>query len=159
MNYLGIDYGEKRVGLSYGDDVAVAVPLPAAIGPTDAERWQQIAKTIEQRRIHEIVIGYPYNMDGTVGFKAKEVDAFVVELEKRFKLPVHRVDERLTSHQVESDLSAMQGSKRKRRTPQAQRKARQTGDIDSRSATLILQDYLNSRINTALPDIEPEFDE
>ena len=135
MNTLGIDYGEKRIGLAFGDELAVATPLPAAIQPKKVERIAQIQKIIEQRRIREIVIGYPYNMDGSVGFKAKEVDAFVRSLENAgIGLPVHRVDERLTSHQVESQLRSMN-----------QKWDRKSGEVASRAATLILQDFLDQR--------------
>lgn len=143
MNYLGIDYGEKRVGLSFGDEIGVAVPIPAAVEPSKEERFAHIGKVITERRIQEIVVGYPYNMDGTVGFKAKEVDAFIEELEKRFNLPIHRSDERLTSHQASAELNAMGGKKRKKKTPKAQQASRKTGELDSRSATLILQDFLS----------------
>ena len=144
MNFLGIDYGEKRVGLSYGDEIGVAVPIPAAVGPTKKARLERIGEEIKRRRIDVLVVGYPYNMDGTVGFKAKEVDAFIGELEQRFGLPIYRSDERLTSQQVERGMAAMPG--RKRLSPQAQRAARASGEVDSRAAALILQDYLDSQV-------------
>ena len=86
MNYLGIDYGEKRIGLSTGDDdVRLAVPVPAAVEPTREARLAHIEREIQQRRIGELVVGYPFNMDGSVGFKAKEVDAFIAELEAKLQ--------------------------------------------------------------------------
>ena len=65
---------------------------------------------IQERAIAELVVGYPLNMNGSVGFKAREVDAFIKDLEKRFQLPVHRIDERLSSHAVEQGL---RGQKKK----------------------------------------------
>ena len=97
MNYLGIDWGEKRIGLAHADEVGIAVPLPAATAATKKARLQHIEEMIKTRRIHEIVCGYPLNMDGSVGTRAKEVDVFISEIEKRFGLPVHRIDERLSS--------------------------------------------------------------
>ena len=138
MHALGIDYGSRRVGLAYGDDVGVATPLKAATQPTPEERFECIAEVVAQRKIDQLVVGYPYNMDGTVGFKAREVDAFIEKLEHRFKLPVARVDETLTSVQAES------ADKRSRRGPENARKNRATGNIDSSAAALILQDYLDS---------------
>jgi len=73
-------------------------------------------------------------MDGSVGFKAKEVDDFIEELEKRFRLAIHRVDERLTSHSVE------QGLKGQKKKP-----SRQSGEIDSRAAAMILQDFIEEK--------------
>ncbi len=134
MRCLGIDYGAKRLGLSHGDEVGVATPLPALIEPDLTKRWEKLGELVRQRRITDLVVGYPYNMDGSAGFKAKEVDAFVAALKERFRLPVHLVDETLTSHEAESTIA-----KKKRRD------VRETGLIDSRAATLILQDYLSQK--------------
>ncbi len=136
--FLGIDYGEKRIGLSFGDGLlGVAVPCPAACGKTKKARFAAIEAAITQRGITSLVVGYPYNMDGSKGAKVAEVDTFIEELQKRFGLPVHRLDERLTTVKVHDDLKVF-GRKRRtgRRTPPP-------GDIDSRAATLILQDYLD----------------
>ncbi|HVU38507.1 MAG TPA: Holliday junction resolvase RuvX [Opitutales bacterium] len=146
MRFLGIDYGAKRWGLSYGDELALAVPLAAAVAGAKEERFAQVAQEISRRKITALVVGYPYNMDGTAGPKAREVDGFIAELEKRFKLPVHRSDERLTSHQAEAELR----QKKSRRSPAAQRAARATGEVDSRAATLILQDFLDAHHGPAL---------
>jgi putative Holliday junction resolvase len=84
-----------------------------------------------------------------VGFKAKEVDAFIAELEKRFRLPVHRVDERLSSHTVEQGLRA-----------QKKKPSRQSGEIDSRAAALILQDFVDERqLRESLPEFNGEAEE
>lgn len=134
MRFLGLDYGAKRIGLSAGDELGVATPLPALVEPDEARRWARLGELLKQRRIDELVVGYPYNMDGSVGFKAKEVDAFVAQLEARFGLPVQRVDETLTSYEAEATIA-----KKDRRG------VRDSGLVDSRAATLILQDYLNQR--------------
>ena len=70
----------KRVGLASGDEIGVATPLPALIDADETARWTKLAEVIKQRRITDLVLGYPYNMDGSAGFKAKEVDAFAVRL-------------------------------------------------------------------------------
>jgi len=134
MRCLGIDYGTKRVGLAYGDEVGVATPLPAVLEPAGEARWTKLGDAIKARRITDLVVGFPYNMDGSVGFKAKEVEAFVAELKARFALPVHLVDETLTSYAAESSI------KKKDR-----RGVRESGLIDSRAATIILQDFLDQR--------------
>ncbi len=136
MRYLGIDWGEKRIGLAYADEVGVAVPLPAAVASTKRARMQQIERMIQERAIAELVVGYPLNMNGSVGFKAHEVDAFIKDLEKRFQLPVHRIDERLSSHAVEQGL---RGQKKK--------PDRKSGEIDSRAAALILQDFVEEHLH------------
>lgn len=141
MNYLGIDWGEKRIGLAYADEVGIAVPLPAAVAASKKARLQHLERMIKERRIQEIVCGYPLNMNGSVGFKAKEVDVFIAEIEKRFRLPIHRTDERLSSHSVE------QGFKGQKKKPD-----RRSGDIDSRAAALILQDFIEEQnLNSPMP--------
>lgn len=137
MRLLGIDYGEKRIGLAYADELGLAIPLPAAVDATEEARLERIQKLVTQRRIEAIVIGYPYNMDDSVGFKAREVDAFVERMEKLVTVPVHRVDERLTTHAAQAGLEEA-GRKGKR-----DRKFRATGEVDSRAAALILQDYVD----------------
>ena len=80
-------------------------------------------------------------MDDMPGAKAKEVEAFAARLRAEFGLPVHLVDERLTSYEAESTIAK---SKR--------REVRASGIIDSRAATLILQDFLNQKFPlTAAP--------
>ena len=143
MNALGIDYGEKRIGLSFGDALGLAVPIPAAVEATEADRLKHIQKVIEERRIDQLVVGMPYNMDGSSGFKAKEVEAFVQMLKNSFQLPIATVDERLTSHQVEEELKG-----------QNRKVNRRTGEIDSRAASLILQDFLDHTLgqNLEIPE-------
>ncbi|MEM8866675.1 MAG: Holliday junction resolvase RuvX [Verrucomicrobiota bacterium] len=134
MNYLGIDWGEKRIGLAFANEVGVAYPLPAATARSKKERLRQIEEAIHARSVDVLVVGYPLNMNGSVGFKAQEVDAFITDLEKRFRLPVHRIDERLSSHSVE------QGLRGRKKKPD-----RRSGEIDSRAAALILQDFIEER--------------
>lgn len=139
VRFLGIDYGARRIGLSFGDELGVATPLPALVEVDEAKRWSGLLAVIAQRRITEIIIGYPLNMDETRGFKAKEVETFAARLREAVKLPIHLVDERLTSYEAESTIA-----KSKRRDVRA------SGIIDSRAATIILQDYLNLRFPPVL---------
>ena len=142
MNFLAIDYGERRIGLAHGDsEIGIAMPVPAAVEPDFEGRLAHIAGEIEARRIGTLVVGYPVNMDGSVGFKAREVDAFIAQLEARFALPVVRTDETLTSYAAEAGMSAKRKGGRDGRS---RRKHRATGEIDSRAAAIILQDYFNA---------------
>lgn len=145
MRCLGIDYGTRRLGLSFGDDLGVATPLPALTDPNEAKRWTALAVVVRQRRATDLVVGYPLNMDGTPGFKTKEVDGFALRLRTEFGLPVHLVDERLTSYEAESTIA-----KARRRTVRA------SGIIDSRAATIILQDFLNQKFPPLSPPGEEE---
>jgi putative Holliday junction resolvase len=143
VRFLGIDYGTRRVGLAYGDELGVATPLPALTDAEPAKRWAGLAEVIHRRRVTELVLGYPLNMNGSAGFKAKEVEAFAARLRKEFGLPVHLVDERLTSHLAEAGMNQRE-----------LRDIRGTGIVDSRSAAIILQDYLDQRFPPPPPGAE-----
>ncbi len=140
MRFLGIDYGARRIGLSYGDELAVATPLPALTDADPEKRWAALRSVVAQRRIEEFVLGYPLNMDDSVGFKAKEVDAFAAKLRVEFGRPIHLVDERLTSYEAESTIAKSR-----------RRDVRASGIIDSRAATLILQDFFNQKFGVPPP--------
>ncbi len=135
MRCLGIDYGERRIGVAYGDELGVATPLPALTSGDADRRWASLCALVRERRATDLVLGYPFNMDGSAGFKAKEVDAFAARLRTVLGLPVHLVDERLTSHEAESTIP-----------PARRRGLRASGIVDSRAAAIILQDYLNGKL-------------
>ena len=139
MRFLGIDYGTRRIGLAAGDELGLATPIPALVEADPAARRRALAGVVKARRIQEIVLGLPLNMDGSEGFKAKESQAFAEELRAEFGLPVHLVDERLTSHMAESGMNQKQ-----------LREIRGKGIIDSRAAAVILQDYLDQRFPPSL---------
>ncbi|MDR1433107.1 MAG: Holliday junction resolvase RuvX [Puniceicoccales bacterium] len=142
MNYLGIDYGKKRMGLSIcHSDVRIALPMDAIVSDSDAEKIEKICLAVEKNKIGEIAIGYPINMDGSMGSKAREVDAFIGKLSS--KLPcdvkINRVDERLTSEQAGNEAKSSRGGQ----SPGKKRRQRRRGIIDSLAATIILRDFLD----------------
>jgi len=143
MNFLAIDYGERRIGLAHGDsELGIAMPVPAAVEPDFDARIAHIEAEIKARKIGTLVVGYPVNMDGTFGYKTQEVDEFIALLEKRFGLPIERVDETLSSYEAESEISA---TRKGGRDVKARQRHRRSGEIDSRAAAVFLQDFLNSR--------------
>ncbi|HEY5079173.1 MAG TPA: Holliday junction resolvase RuvX [Opitutaceae bacterium] len=143
MRCLGLDHGTRRIGLAFGDDLGVATPLAALSGADPARRWSGLAAILKERRITDVVVGLPLNMDGTSGPKAAEVEAFARRIRGEFGLPVHLVDERLTSYEAESTIE-----------PSRRREVRRSGLIDSRAATIILQDYLDGLMPEAGPPPE-----
>ncbi len=143
MRCIGIDFGERRVGLSYGDEIGVATPLDAAVEDLETERIEHIVKIAKARKVTDLVFGYPYNMDGSIGFKAKEVDAFIEKVLQRISLPVHRIDERLTSSEASKGFAKGRDDA-----------LRRSGKLDSAAAALILQDFLDQRVD--LPDLESD---
>jgi putative Holliday junction resolvase len=145
MRCLGIDFGTRRIGLAFGDELGVATPLPALVENDAGQRWEALLETARRRRVTDLVLGHPLNMDDTVGPKAKEAEALAERLRAQLGVPVHLVDERLTSYEAESTIA-----KAKRR------EVRASGLIDSRAATLILQDFLDQKLPLSAP---PENDQ
>ncbi len=138
MRFVGIDLGTRRIGLAFGDDLGVATPLPALTQSDAAAREAALVAVVRARRATALVLGHPLNMDDTAGPKAKESELFAAKLRTVLGLPVHLVDERLTSHEAEESI------------PKKQRRAvRASGIVDSRAATLILQDFLNEKFPPA----------
>ena len=131
--FLGIDYGTKRMGLAWADDLGIALPLKAIRGTDSDACLNELSKEIKERKIDQIVIGYPLHMDGRKGKRTEEVDQFVKILKASFALPIHRVDERLTSHAAEEALGKNAKSK----------KTLKSGKVDATAASLILKDFLS----------------
>jgi len=132
MRCLGLDYGTRRIGVAYGDDLGVATPLAALKAPDPAARWSGLAALVKARRVTDVILGHPINMDGSVGPKAVEVEEFGRRIRVEFGVRVHLIDERLTSYEAELTIA-----------PGKRRSVRASGLIDSRAATIILQDYLD----------------
>ncbi|MFI3291011.1 MAG: Holliday junction resolvase RuvX [Opitutales bacterium] len=143
MNILCLDYGEKRVGLSYSDELGIALPLPAAIEATLEDKIEHIRREVKLKKTELILVGYPYNMNGSIGFKAREVDGFIERLKKEFPdMKFDTTDERLSSFQAQMDLDNF--SKSHKKSLKAKKQHRKSGDIDSRSSALILQEYIDN---------------
>lgn len=142
-NYLGVDYGTKRIGLAWADDLGIALPIGAFPGVDDHSYLENLREVVDQKKINEIIVGYPIHMDGTVGVRAKEVDIFIKVLEEAFKIPIHRVDERLTSLAAEEAMGK-QSAKKKRQN---------LGKIDASAAGIILRDFIeNGKVISAPPN-------
>jgi len=92
MKILGIDYGEKRIGLALGDtESRVAAPWKTV------ENRDEIIRAVSEEEAGAIVVGMPLTMKGEEGPQAKEVRRFVEELRKDVRIPIETVDERMTS--------------------------------------------------------------
>ena len=141
MNYLGVDFGTKRVGLSiYSDDVKIILPLPAILTEDDNKKLEEILHIVKLEKISVIVIGYPINMDGTIGEKAKAVEIFIEKLGRKLSdnIKIFKVDERLTSEEAIGYDNKFYG----RQSPTKKVKRRKSGVVDSQSAMIILRDFL-----------------
>src|SRR6266849_4666616 len=95
---LAFDFGLKRIGLAAGDTLtATATPRPAVAVSHSGPDWVCIERELRSLHPRLLVVGEPYNADGTPGRLAPAARRFAAELEKRFGLPVNRVDERWSS--------------------------------------------------------------
>jgi putative Holliday junction resolvase len=143
-NYLGLDIGRKRVGLSRGDgDLKMALPVRAVLSHNRETCLREIAAVIHEFSIDVAVAGYPINMDGFGSEMSAYVDEFVAGLKGLVGDAVKFItfDERLTSSQAETDLRAARGEKFE--SPKRKRELRRSGAIDSNAAAIILQDYFD----------------
>ena len=135
MRILGIDYGEKRIGLAISDPLGfTAQGLETLLNRGSKQVIQELSKICREREVDEIVIGLPINMNGSKGPKAEQVLKLVPVLEKEINIPIKTWDERLTSRQADR-LMIEEGLSRER----------QKQNSDRLAATLILQGYLESR--------------
>ncbi len=134
---LGIDWGEKRIGLAISDPSGlIASGLPTFEKSKSSDFLAYLKNFISTENISQIVLGFPKNMDGTVGFKGKEVLVFKENLEKEIDIPITLWDERLST--VSALKSLREGEVKWRK---------QKKMVDRVSAIFILQSYLDG-----LPD-------
>lgn len=134
MRILGLDYGEKRIGVAICDELGLtAQGLPTIIRKNKKHDWEILLSLISNYKVEKIVIGYPVRLDGSEGIQCEKVDRFAALLEKKFALPVVKWPETLSTKDAEEILikSGINWKKRKEK-------------IDKLAACLILQDYLDS---------------
>ena len=95
---LAIDFGARNIGLAVSDELGLtAQGLPTYRRSNKKNDFDHLRRLIKQYGVAEIVMGLPLRMSGDEGIQAEKVHAFADELRRRFKLPVHLFDERLTS--------------------------------------------------------------
>ncbi|OGI95473.1 hypothetical protein A2917_02850 [Candidatus Nomurabacteria bacterium RIFCSPLOWO2_01_FULL_42_17] len=142
MKFLGIDYGTKRIGVAISDDNAT-LAFPKEIVPNDANTFKRLGEIIEKENIREIVIGESVDFSGKLNALSARIEVFILELQEKFSLPIHKQKEFLTS--VEARRGA--GGKAELSPSQAHSKVKQikSGRIDASAAALILQRYLDKK--------------
>ena len=132
---LAIDYGSRRMGLAVSDPLGItAQGLETLERKNKRSDFARLEKTIRNYQVCEIVLGYPLRMSGEEGAQSQTVSGFAEQLRKKFQLPVHLWDERLTSAEANRVLREADLSIKKR--AQA---------VDRMAAVLILQAFLQSR--------------
>jgi putative Holliday junction resolvase len=132
---LGLDVGSRRIGIAISDPLGLtAQGLPTLQRQNKRLDFEQLAKIINDYQISEIVVGYPLRLSGMEGVQSEKMQLFAEELRKKFGLPVHLWDERLTSTQANRLLRETDLSIKKR--GQA---------VDRMAAILILQNWMEAK--------------
>lgn len=132
---LGLDVGSRRIGIAVSDPLGVtAQGLETLQRKNKRTDFERLGKVILEYQVKEIVVGLPLRMSGMEGTQAEKMHDFANEIRKRFRLPVHLWDERLTSAEAnrllrETDLSIEKRGKA----------------VDRMAAVLILQGWMESR--------------
>ncbi len=126
---MALDIGTKRIGIALSDYLnVIATPYDTISRKPEEDAIDLITKIAKENRVEKIVIGVPVNMDGTLGFQAKDCIEFS---QKILGFDIIQEDERLTSEEAENRLRARKIDFRKNK-----------GLVDMESAAIILEQYL-----------------
>lgn len=133
MRIMGLDYGDKTIGIAVSDILGVTAQSKGTIRRTSLQADLGILnKYIVTYQIKEIVVGLPRNMNGSLGARAQKTEQFVNFLKKRIDLPINYWDERLSSAEAERLLINAELNRDKRKKV-----------VDQVAAAIILQGYLD----------------
>ncbi len=138
MRYLGLDLGSRTLGMSLSDRGGILATSYKTIRHN--EEYEKLLKDvileIKENNIEGIVLGFPKNMDNSIGIKGQLSIEFKAKLEELIDIPVYLEDERLTTKIATDFLIGANVSRKKRK-----------GVVDSLAATVILQAFLDKRRN------------
>ena len=142
MRSIGLDVGDKRIGVALSDPQGIlASPLATIERQDEIADMVTITDMASESGAGIIIVGLPRSMDGSIGQQAEKVKAFVHELRRHTGLSVEYRDERL------STVSAL-------RLTQGFKKRREKASVDAIAAAIILQSYLDEAINLPRPNGE-----
>ncbi len=138
MRYLGLDLGSKTLGVAISDKLGIVARSMKIIRHNEDYDFliEEVSKLVLEEKVDVIVLGYPKNMNNTIGEKAILSEEFKKKLENKIKIPVYLEDERLTTREATNILIQNDTSRKKRKKV-----------IDSLAATIILQSFLNKKGN------------
>lgn len=134
---MAFDFGMKRIGVAIGQTITQSArPLDTIHAKAGIPHWQAIAKLIKKWSPDAFVVGIPLNMDGTEQVISQHAREFARALQAQFHLPVHEIDERLTTKDARERLFMTGGFK-----------ALQDGQVDRLAAQLILQNWFAENLD------------
>lgn len=129
---IGFDYGSRKIGVAVGHRATgTAAPLRTLPAVNQHPDWEAIGELIASWQPDEIIVGMPYNMDGSEAELAPRVRRFARQLEGRFNRPVHLIDERLTTVDA-TEMLIRRGARRR------------NGLLDAVAAKLILETWFST---------------
>lgn len=131
---LGLDLGERRVGVAVSDDLG-SISFPVGAIDLRHQTLEDVARLAQEQNVEGIVAGLPTTLSGDEGFQARQARAMAAELAEMIDLRIVFWDERLTSAIADRLLDADRGNRRKNRT---------SGDRDAIAASIMLQGYLDA---------------
>lgn len=138
MRIMGLDFGEKTVGVAISDELLITAQGIEIIRRKEENKLRRtcarIEELIEEYEVEEIVLGYPKNMNNTLGERTQKTEEFKDMLERRTGLRVHLWDERLTT--VAADKAMIEAGLRREERKE---------HVDKIAAVFILQGYLDKR--------------
>lgn len=139
MKLIGLDVGDRRIGVAFGDtELRIATPLGVIVRTTTQQDALAIARLAQDYDAHRMIVGLPRNMDGTLGHQAQATQVYADELGVLAKLSVTYWDER---------LSTIEATRRAQETGARGKKSRRS--LDAVAAAVILQDYMDNQ--TSVP--------
>ncbi|NLG76021.1 MAG: Holliday junction resolvase RuvX [Xanthomonadaceae bacterium] len=133
---LAFDYGTRRIGVASGDTLTRTARALTTLRCAPDVPWRDIDRLVADYRPAQLVVGVPYNMDGTATLLTKASRRFAHEVKKRYALPVALVDERLSSREATDQLrdARSKGLKRRRTTRE---------DVDMVAARIVLERWFD----------------
>jgi putative Holliday junction resolvase len=132
---LGLDYGERRIGLALSDPLGIiAKPLTFIDLKKTADHISRISEIVSEKKITSIVVGLPLTLKGGYSKQTEIVLAFIEQLRSDLQISVVAVDERLSSVAAKKSLQA-----------QAVKTGHNKGRVDETAAAIFLQEYLDSQ--------------
>lgn len=135
MRCMGLDYGDKTIGIAISDALGWTAQPKAVIRRKNlTDDFAILKEYIDKYDVQEVVVGLPINMDGSEGIRVRRTEEFVNFLRKRLDIPVKVWDERLTTRQAENILLEADLSRSRRKEV-----------IDQIAASIILQNYLDTK--------------
>jgi putative Holliday junction resolvase len=134
VKVLGIDLGEKRVGVAISDALGMfAHPLVTLTWKNEETFINDIEKLAKENAVEKIVVGVPYTMKGTRSAKTEEVLEIIEIMRNKLKIQIIEIDERLTTKMAEQAFLAV-----------GKKSSKNRHKIDQVAASYILQSYLDS---------------